>query len=640
MTGSDQPAGNDPADGQGAGVQICASEAEFQAAARTWAPGLPFPVLAGPQLRRYQAILPRRELPAVWVDPRPGVVFSIGGDLSRAAGHLLAAATLRPHRHAVPAELRAILRTERSGVDQTPRAVVASPEELGAVGDWPGSRAIGIVTGRTPAALSCLIYRSLTVRPGFDDRTFVASHPLLPGAMNADAVSFVDLEYLRERRAALVVLSGQGRECCTSLLDGMICGRAEPAGGPLPVAAGERATPCTSGGGCFRTDLGVADLMPAAEVNAVLVLAHSCAAVSVGTNAYPASLSVSLGLLDGTAVAVIGILGVHVADTHVPGALQEALAEGLPLGQILPRLRRAAGDTDLTRFGLLGDPGQVLPAPGRPAALPAPDPERSRAVLARLAELNTVLARLEQLSWLDVWIPDEGVREMRARMRDLCQDPAEEHAAVRVAEMALNLDRLQLDVIHHLVERIHAAGWDAGWQSHGFRQIGSRPVTCPNCGQPRAAELVLEHPVEDSLRLRTRQCRRCGDIWWATTADQFPVEVAGPVDLRLRRDPRAEFRRELVNLTNRELRIAVGYAFRRRKNLGLPAGTAQAYVLPSGGRRLLAGSIDLVTGAPPADTHSMLVVVLSDGVLLTTMLMVELRDDDSPAPRVTAHPAA
>src|SRR5258707_1073023 len=117
-----------PTSGSEASVRICPSEHEFRSAARAWAPGLPFPVLGGPQLERYRAVLPSRELPDVRVDRRPGVVISIGGDFSRAAGELLAAATLRPHRHTTPAELRVALQTERSGTDLTSQAVVGLPE--------------------------------------------------------------------------------------------------------------------------------------------------------------------------------------------------------------------------------------------------------------------------------------------------------------------------------------------------------------------------------------------------------------------------------------------------------------------------------------------------------------------------------
>jgi len=89
--------------------------------------------------------------------------------------------------------------------------------------------------------------------------------------------------------------------------------------------------------------------MPAADVHASVVLTHSCSSISVGTLAYPASLSVTLGLLDGTAVAVFGVLGVHVTHRSAQWDLADALAEQLPLGEIAHRLNERA---------------RPLPAPG------------------------------------------------------------------------------------------------------------------------------------------------------------------------------------------------------------------------------------------------------------------------------------
>ncbi|GAA3728765.1 hypothetical protein GCM10022225_07670 [Plantactinospora mayteni] len=608
-------------------VAILRSVRGYLSAAERWTPGDHFPVLAGPPLERYRAIQPDRRLPRVVATKRAGRVVSIGGPVSRAAARLLAVATARPHRHVPAQELLGELANEPGSLS----AVVGLPAEFALVGDWPGRDGVpvGILTARSPAALSGLIYRSLTVEAGVEDRTFVASHPLLPGAAEADAASFAELGQLRERRAALVMLSGQGRECCTSLLDGMICGRARPLGVPLPLVAGERATPCVSGAGCFRTDLTPADLLPAAEIHARLVLVQSCSAIAVGTNAYPAALSVTLGLLDGTAVAIVGALGVHLADRYVPGRLQDALAEGVPLGEIVGRLSEAGGGTALTRFGLLGDPALVLPAPAALAAVRRDDPARSTTVITALIGLRKALDRLDRLRWLDVELPDDAVAEVRSRMRRLGEDSSAVEAPAQLAELSDALGSVQVEVVDRLVARIHGPGWDPGWRSRGFRQVRSRLTNCPACGRQIAADVVLRHPVEPALHLRTLQCRRCGDVWWTTGSQLPPIEIAGPLDLRVRRYARVPFVRELVSRTPDELRVTVGYAFRRRKNLGLPPGSVTSCVVPPYGRYQLRHEIDLVTDGPPADTHSMLVVALSGGVLQTATAMMQLTERPS-----------
>lgn len=606
-------------------VHACRWPAEYEAAAGRWSPGAPFPVLAGPSLERYRAILPGRALPAVRPAKRAGRVVSTGGDVSRSAARLLAVATGRPHRHLAPHEVL----DDLAGTREVPSAVVGLPDELAGIGDWPGRDGglVGVLTGRTEAALSCLVYRSLTAGAGVADRTFFASHPLLPGAMEADAVSIADLAYLRGHRPALVVLSGQGRECCTSLLDGMVCGRSEPLGVPLPAGALERTTPCMSGQGCFRTDLTADDLIPAAEINAQLALVHSCSAVAVGTNAFPAAISVTLGLLDGTTVAVIGALGVHLADRYVPGQVQDALAEGVPLGEIVRLLHHSSGGNPLMRFGLLGDPAQVLPAPAHPAPVRRRRAAQAAAVIAGLTRLNDVLIRLQRLHWLEVPVPAGALEEIREQMRRLCADPSDPQAPAELVEMEKTCQAVQMEILERLIARIHGPGWDPGWRSRGFRYVEGRPAGCPSCLRPIATNLLLRHPLEPALFLRTLQCRRCGDVWWHTGSAEPPVAVVGPLEITVSRGPRAEFARELVNRSGDTVPAAAGFSFRRRKNLGLPPGAALPVTLPPYGRYRWKRELDLVTGTPPVDTHSMLDVVLCDGELQTATVMLRLVED-------------
>ncbi len=224
-------------------VVLCSTSAEYVEAASRWRDGAPFPLLPGPVLDRYAAVLAVPPLPGVAVEPREGVVISTGGEFSRAAAGLLAEATRRSHRHVPQARLLAELTASAGQLV----AVVALASELSALTDWPGQSGarVGVLTGRSQHSLACLIYRSLTVRQArSDDQSFVVSHPLLAGALDADAVLTEDLGYLRQQRPGLVVLHGQGRECSMSLLDGVVCGRAAPLDVPLPTEPGLRATPC------------------------------------------------------------------------------------------------------------------------------------------------------------------------------------------------------------------------------------------------------------------------------------------------------------------------------------------------------------------------------------------------------------
>jgi hypothetical protein len=615
-------------------VRLCRNVDEFVTEAQRWEPQEPFPALPGPTLDRYAALFGAGGLPGVRAARRAGVVVSTGGVVSDAAGRLLAVATGRPHHH-VPADQ---LLTALSQHSDELVAVMGLADELAGVGDWPGrgGTRVGVLVGRDEQSLVSLIYRSLSVDAvaahADEKRVFVGSHPLLQGSTEADAVSLGELNYVREHRPRLLVLRGQGRECCVSLLTTMVCGRSEPLSTALPVVPGQRATPCLHGEGCFRTDLTEADLLPAAEVNATVVFTQSCSSVAVGTNAYPLSISVSLGLLEGTAVAVVGVLGVHVVHRSAQWDLEDAIADGLSLGDAVRRLGERARPLggELARFGLLGDPGLVLASPGEPTF--ARTRERlslDEVSLARLGRLNDVVSRLRSLSWLEINVPDQDLNTISDRIRAAARDPFDPEISGAAGRIEDDLADLHLRIAEGLIDKIHSPGWDPGWRSNGFQQVERDDTTCPACDRPIAVRLLLRHRVERELWLQTMQCRRCGDVWWTTEPGQRSIEMLGPVDVDGAATGSVEIRREIVNRSANPVRGAIGYAFRGRRNLGLPAGRGVAFALGPEERFDFRSPIDSMGVRLPVDTHTVTLIAMFDGFFASSMVMLQL------APRVS-----
>jgi hypothetical protein len=619
-------------------ILLCEDGDGFLTAAERWAPGRPFPVLAGPALERYRRLFADRPLPAVSTAPRRGVVLSTGNGVCRAAGALLAAATGRPHRH-LPLDL-----VHDELVDNAGQlvALVGVAHDLCALGDWPGTSGalVGLVTARSEEALSCLVYRSLTAEAAHEERVFISSHPMFRTAVEADAVDLPGLRRVLTRRPKVLVLRGQGRECSFGLLDGSVCGRDEhPAktDRPLPpiqVAPGQRATPCLRGDGCFRTDLGPEGHVQAHELNAVLVFAHSCSAVGVGVGAYPPEINLGLGLMDSTAVAVIGVLGVHVAQRGAQRDLEAALARGLPLGEIVPWLEGHARPLsgDLVRFGLLGDPGLVLDWRD-PAAVTAGPDGRARqrhpfdqAAVDLLGHAHqVVIPRLERLRWLDLDVEEGTLNELRSRIRLAVRDPYEPGIGAEAAKIADDLAELQTRSVERLAHQIYVEGWIYGGPAFaGMRQTGRRAETCPNCRRARAVHLTLRHTVDPELTFQTLQCRRCGDVWWTSESGEPTLALDGPLDLAESLDRPFTLERLVVNRADRPVSGAVGYAFRQRKIHGLPPGRVERCTVPPHGTHRFRAEVDLAGARPRADAHTTPFVALLDGVYVASMVMLTL----------------
>lgn len=610
-------------------ILICESEQSFVGQADQWRPGNPFPLMQSPSLDRFLVFA--GEAPRVELVPRSGAVLSTGADTSRATGRLLAAATGREHRH-LPAEDVAEALREQDG----PVAVVGLADDVARFGAQPtevNPRA-GLLVGRTPESLQCLIYRCLVPGSGVVDDSFVVTNPFHADDLSADAVEFSELDELRERRHSLVVMHLHGRECSASLPDGVICGRSLGDTGPVEIPLGKlddsvRLPACLRGGGCYRTDLTPRQRIHAPELNGLVFFAQSCSAVSEGVGSYPVHVGFGGGLLEGTAVAVIGGAGSHMAEVGAEVDVERGLAEGQELGEIVAGMNSADGGHrgGLTSFALLGDPGMVVPTTRpKPAAAPREVDAEALELLRHLSEV--VLPRCEQLGWLEVEGADQRLAAGRRVARRLAMDPADEEFAAGVAELADEVEDIQLALVAGVSERIRDEGPDfLGDGSTQFHQVSRVTQRCPSCGGDTARRMVLRHPIASSFVVISLQCGRCGDVHWSTADDENADEqlfLDGCVDFDATRDRLAELRRSLRNDGDRPVRGAVGFAFQAFDDT-LPTWDGRKVRVPAG------DSLDLVIpmerplpsqANPGLHTGTLFAVV--DGIYLSSVCMMRL----------------
>ncbi|ONI91305.1 hypothetical protein ALI22I_09610 [Saccharothrix sp. ALI-22-I] len=578
----------------------------------SWQPGDPFPLLPGPPVARYRKHLGLggdEGWPVVTRQPRVGLVLSVG-EAGRAAGRLLAAASDRPHEHLSLDQVTA--RLLRLG--DVPAALVGLADDFADLADWPGRLAprVGLIVARDATALLCLVYRTLTVDAVGDNGTFVATHPTQVDAPTADALGLDDLDVLRHRGTGTLVLRSFGRECCVNFPDGVICGRSGPT--PPLVDTRTRVPSCLRGEGCYRPDLDESQRLPAAEVNASLVFMQACSTVAVGNNAFPTSVGVGLGFLDGTAVAVIGAVGLHVEDVTLRAVFEEEVSRGAPLGEVLDTLNRRADELhgEMSRFGLLGDPGLIM-APTQVVSTASTPVQTDPALLDQVVRWNdVVLPRLRSLRWLNVDLDETALADVAAHIRAVGPDLFKSVPAAEVRALADEVDRLQAGVVARTVARVHGDWWQftAGGLA-ALRQESAEACACPRCGVDRAVRLRLRHRVHRDLVLRVVQCRHCGDVE-QSTADA-PTARTGVVWAR-RSEP-AVVGAHVVNSGAAALNGAIGFAFVAGGHTGLPQGSHRALRVPAGEEIRVEWPVDLSTSTATADEHEFVCLSLHDGAL-------------------------
>ncbi|GAB3128525.1 hypothetical protein GCM10027160_54130 [Streptomyces calidiresistens] len=502
-------------------VARCEDALGYARLAASWQPGFAFPVMTGPSLTRYENVLRSEgaELPEVIGTSWPGVVVSLGDPVAHAAAGMLASATSRPHHRVDPAGLYGVL----DDFAAVPVALVATAADAARLGDWPGIRhpRFGLVTSRTQESLSCLIYRTLTLssRAAADDIALI--HPRAVGADQADAVALDELRPLLQRpRKALQVLT-HGRECCLTLVDGLVCGRgtaAPPVGADL--AARTRMPSCLRGEGCWRQELEDEDRIAASSMDVQLAFLQSCDSISVGNNAHPLSVGVALGFLEGTTVAVVGIVGFHIAQRPLFDELAGAIHGGARLGEAVEGLNAACeANREFTRFGLLGDPSLPVDlSAARSAQRRHSTVQEAESVDKELRTQQVILGRLRSLLSLDLPIDERRLGEAeRAIRRSLLARGSRQLDTLR--EVQQSIDEIQAATVHELVREIHGTWWEfLGANARAFRQVSSTPVICPACRRESAVRVELAHRLPVDLTIFTVLCSRCGELSSSTSA--------------------------------------------------------------------------------------------------------------------------
>jgi hypothetical protein len=648
-----------PQDQDAAAILISAPE-QVRAAAAAWLPGRPLPLPAGDMVERHRRLLAAGGTwPAPAADRRPGVVLSTESADAEAAAHVLATATCRPHHHVPLAALADELRRHAGG----PVALVGLADDLERFGDWPGMLAprLGVLTGRGPASLYWLIYRTLTTHAWPASRDLLVSHPFQSDAAEADAVALDELEELVREPSRRLVVRSFGRECCVNLPDGVICGRSAPPEQVTAAAEGDRVPSCLRGGGCFRTDLDPEQRLTASDIDAQMVFLHTCSSIAVGNQVFPAAVNLGVGFLSGTAVAVIGAVGVHAAHEELRHVFQRAHAEGLALGDILERMNRTSEKLhgDMGRFGLLGDPAVVLPAPRRPETPPGrdvpgprsgstavpggreaaphltavPRPEALRpgtpvadpAALGRLRHWHgVVLPGLLRLRWLDVPVDEARLRDLSARVREAAAAQFSAAPGEAAALVEAELSTVHGEILAGLVEHAHSSWWDfTDSVLPALRQEDSRPCDCPGCGRPIATAIRYAHQVDDALSIRVVRCRRCGLVRQSTGGPDTPRVVCAGL-LRGRRGTVPEFTATLVNPGPRDGHGAVGHAFLAGEHSGMPVGDSRPLDVPAGRQHEFALAVDLRGTAARPHEHELAVFALYGKDLTVTTAWLAL----------------
>jgi hypothetical protein len=530
---------------------------------------------------------------------------------------LLARATGRPHLHVRLDEIASVVKRHCG----EPVALIGLVGEFDGLGDWPGHMAprLGVVTARDAAALSCLVYRTLTVNALGPARDFTLTHPDDPEADSADAVGRDELDGLKDEPLRLLAMRVHGMECSANLPDGILCGRSDFLGLPLPAAQeGQRAVSCLNGAGCYRKDLREDQRIPVSDFDASVVFAQSCMSVAVGNNVFPGEIGFGVGFLSGTSVAVIGTIGKHLEDVAYLTEMRAALADGLPLGDALERVNglalRIGGE--MSRFGLLGDPATILESAAGEALATKPYQVVETGELAYLG--GTVIPRLRRLRWLDVEVPEAELAAIEALIRAACTDGGQGTEAV-----AERLAGLQTEIAASLVRGVHGSWWHFTQSAlPAFKRLGDEPVRCPVCGLDSAFLARFEHRAEPELRISTIQCRRCGDLTWST--GEAAIGWASDHVTWLARGHQRTVRATVSNGGSRRITGGIGFAISAGGFLKLPEGWSAECALEPGGSREVSWSLAAAPDVVPHEYEGWS-IQLFDGIYSASTLQVEVR---------------
>lgn len=620
----------------GPALLVLNSESDYVHAAMAWVPGAPFPVIACDSLERHRRRA-RGRLARVRVGGttcQDSLVVSCGTTSSEAVGHLLAAATRRQHVHVSREDVPRVLATSSGSV-----ALVGVLEDVATMGDWPGMwhPQLGVVTARTLATLSTLVYRTVSAPPTADAGVMRLVHPTIPGSEDADITSIDEIGLARDSTSEILTVRGHGRECCIHLPDGILCGRPSAPDTPLTLLpqGDVRLPSCLLQEGCFRTDVEEEDRQPAQDLGARVVLIEACDAVAVGVNALPHEVNVALALLEGAAVAVVGPVGLHEVTAGAEKLVIDGLSKGAAIGRVVDGLNVTAARTtgDMCRFGLLGDPAITCPGlgseqtSGRVRHRPGLPDDIRAAVQGELLALNS----LEMLQWLGLPVLSKDLAAVRdSRVAPLMASTRTERRVDErrwtdaLTEMRLARQEVEKQALLGLTEAVHNSFWQfTGETMPEFTQETSDPVSCPSCHGPSAVRVGYRHRLDRRLLVELCSCRRCGPLTWEAGAAPSGFGPRLPSDLRATLDERTRARGELVNPGSDPAHAVLGTAFVDGRRHGYEPPRLTVISIPAGSTPL-----DLEFRVPAGvrpDLGQLVVLCLSAGRLSSATTYLDVR---------------
>jgi len=472
--------------------QIVEDESAYLAASRRWVHGEPFPLVRG-EITARTLDFEARYLPRLRSTSEPTalsgiVVCASSSEALQSAANIYADATSRDIVITTPLDLP---RTLFSVADRDIGLIIA-PADLRTLEQWPTTYAprTGVLVARTLEGLAALLYRALT-RSFFPlARPLSVSLRSLAGARNADIVRHTDLRASTGRRHGLFSLRGEGRECCTHLLDAVICGRSSHALGPVSTPGRTRAS-CEVAGACIRSDIDDSQRILASSITADVIIAESCHAVALGHDNLSSDLSLGLGFMESSAVALFGSTG-PTPDHQIAQFVSECLVANQTLGSIVAALNTEYKSPISVQpsHALLGDGGVRLG--DQIEGLKPPT-----TVAIRSARTTPIETNGNRTTSTEEPVTDSVVDNILQRLAATAgRDPGSSDRSA---------------VLSSIMNRNRRAGWELGTALRRFTVQSAAATTCSTCSSMRAS-LVHVDSSELGAVGTLLMCSRCGPV--------------------------------------------------------------------------------------------------------------------------------
>ncbi|MBO0514356.1 hypothetical protein [Streptomyces beijiangensis] len=360
----------------------------------------------------------------------------------------------------------------------------------------------------------------------------------------------------------------------------------------------------------------------------------------------PLSTNLSLGLLEGTAVAVIGSLGRHRVDAKAEHILTEALNDGLRLGDVAKRLNEYGQGVggEMSKVILLGDPAISFPnrsasslravvSPKHVDGRGTPAPTAIDATtMVEVNHLSTqVLPALQRLRWMDIEVDQAALiqwDDAAIHLARVCLQPFHDDAPMAgelTSVLSDDVASAQINILKGIVENAHATWWRPGGPLLSECQpVASTAVPCPHCGRNSARSSIYRHRTREDLLVHLGICPRCGTWRWSSAAGG-PVRHTTPMDIQARVGEAISLTAALHNDSNRTVRGAAAFVFVNGAYEHLPAPTVQAVTLAPGVSEPMTVTVRPDRRRVSVDLHEGMFLTLIDGAFSAYPLVVDLR---------------